>query len=362
MTATTDFDEDRRDALVERLFGSFIGSMELLTIELGQRLGLYAALQDGGPLRADELAERAGITPRYACEWLEQQAAAHLIDVVEEGDATTRRYALPAAHAPTLLDPDDVAFVGGLSPALVGCALTLPAVARAYRSGAGVPYADFGAEIRNAVTLFNRPMYANDLANWLALLPETVTRLHAGGRVLDVACGTGWSSVALARAFPEARVRGVDLDRASIDEARVNAKAAGVDDRVTFEVADVAGLAGPGERYDLVTLFEALHDMGDPVGALRRVRAVLADGAPLVVADERVADEFHPPTDEVERMNYAFSVLHCLPATMAESTEVASGTVLRAPTVRRWGTEAGFRSVEELPIEHDLWRFYRFDA
>jgi ubiquinone/menaquinone biosynthesis C-methylase UbiE len=206
-------------------------------------------------------------------------------------------------------------------------------------------------------------MFANELASeWLPALGEVHTRLCSGApvRVLDVACGTGWSSVALARACPGAQIDGVDLDEASIVDARRNATAAGVADRVRFEVGDAAALDREGD-YDLVCIFEALHDMGDPVEALRRIRDLLGPGAPLLVVDERVAQSFTAPGDEIERLYYAWSVLHCLPATLAESPEVANGTVLRADTVRSWAREAGYSRVDVLPIANDFWRFYRLD-
>jgi ubiquinone/menaquinone biosynthesis C-methylase UbiE len=179
--------------------------------------------------------------------------------------------------------------------------------------------------------------------------------------VLDLACGTGWSSIALAQAYPNVRVDGIDLDEASIAEAGRHAAGAGVTDRVHFTVGDIAALHETG-GYDLACLFEALHDIGDPIGALRSVRRALAAGAPLLVGDERVAAAFTAPGDEVERFMYAWSVLHCLPATLAESPKIAHGTVLRADTVQAWGYEAGFSRVDVLPIANDFWRFYRLEA
>ncbi len=353
---------DPTEALAQRLFESLTGGMELLSVELGRRLGLYETLRAHGAATSAALAERSGIDVRYAREWLEQQAAAGFLDVdTETGDAATRSFALPAAHAPVLLDAEHPAHMMATAPFLTGAALTLPAVAAAYRNGGGVPYAEFGAEIRDGIAAFNRPMFVGELTAWLATMPDVVERLRAGGRVLDVACGVGWSSIATARAFEKASVHGVDMDEASIAEARQNALQAGVAERVTFEVRDISDLQATA-GYDLACVFEALHDMGEPIEALRTIRPLLAAGAPLLVADERVADEFTAPAEEVERLQYAFSVLHCLPATMAESTAVANGTVLRAPTVRAWAEAAGYPGMQVLPIEHDFWRFYRLDA
>jgi 2-polyprenyl-3-methyl-5-hydroxy-6-metoxy-1,4-benzoquinol methylase len=167
----------------------------------------------------------------------------------------------------------------------------------------------------------------------------------------------------LARTFDEVRVHGLDMDSASIVEARSLIARAALADRVHFSLgnaSDPTDLPSCGAGYELVTIFEALHDMGDPVSALRAVRPRLAAGGAVLVADERVADTFTAPASEIDRLMHAASVLHCLPATMAESQTTANGTVLRASTVRRWAAEAGF-SVTELPIDNVLWRFYRLD-
>jgi SAM-dependent methyltransferase len=354
----------KRDLLGERLLGALLGGMELLTVELGMRTGLYGALRDAGPVTADELAGRAGIAERYTREWLEQQAAAGFLDVSTSGGPAQCRYVLPDEHAEALLEVESPGYTSPAAPTLVGLAKVLAAVSAAYRSGEGVRYGRYGAEIRHGIGDFNRPMFANELAvEWLPALGEVYPRLRSGaaGRVLDVACGTGWSTIALARACPGVQVDGVDLDEASIADARGNAAAAGVADRVRYEVADAAALEGPG-GYDLVCIFEGLHDMGDPVGALRRIRGLLGPGAPLLIADERVAEAFTGVAGDIERLYYAWSVLHCLPATLAESPKIAHGTVLRTDTVRRWAHAAGYASVEVLPIANDFWRFYRLTA
>lgn len=363
-TATEADADARRDALAERLFGAFILGSELLTIELGRRLGLYAALRDCSPVTATELAQRAGIAERYAREWLEQQAAAGIVDVADEtGVATTRRFVLPAAHISVLLDPEHPANVVAFAPFLTGFALTLPAVTRAYRTGAGVAFERFGTELRHGIGLGNRPMFATSMPAWIDALPDIAERLRTGGAVLDAGCGLGYSSVALAKAFDRITVDGIDLDSASVVEARAIVRDQGLDGRVRFTLgntSDPTDLPTSQCGYDLVTIFEALHDMGDPVSTLSAVRPLLTEGGAVLVADERVADEFTAPAGEVDRLMHAASVLHCLPATMAESQNTANGTVLRASTVRAWAAAAGF-TVTELPIDNLLWRFYRLD-
>ena len=356
----------RGEELASRILESVTAASELLTIELGRRLGLYTALADAAETTAPQLARRAGIAPRYAREWLEQQAAAGILDVVEASDvADNRGYRLPEAHAEVLLDEEHPLHMMGAAQLLAGIALTLPEVEEAYRAGRGIPFERFGAELREGIATLNRPGFARDLGSWISTMPDIAASLNRGGMVLDAGCGTGWSTVAIAHAFPNVRVIGIDLDATSIEAARRNAEEAGVANRVVFVRGNTADADSVEPLFAgdcvLVTVFEALHDMGSPVRALQRFRSVLAPGGAVLVADERVADEFVAPAGEIERFQYAVSVLHCLPATLAESDDTANGTVLRAPTVRLWADEAGFTRTVELPVEHEFWRFYRLD-
>ena len=260
-----------------------------------------------------------------------------------------------------LLDADNPAHAGATAYWIGSLAEVLHRVPGIYRTGEGLPYPEYGADCRLAIANFNRPMFVNDLAGWFAAVPELEARLEAeGARVLDVGCGIGWSSISLAKAFPSLRVDGIDSDEASITEAQRLAAEAGVADRVRFRVVDAAELGAAGEGgYDAAFIFEALHDMARPVEALEAVRALLAADGVVIVADEKVAETFTAPGDEVERLNFAFSWWHCLPASRAETPSVASGTALRPATVREWSEAAGFASLRVLPVDHLFWRFYR---
>jgi len=362
MTATPVPDASvARDQLVERMFGATIATLDLFHVWLGERLGLYRALADDGPATAAELAKRAGINDRYAREWLEQQAVAGLLAVDDTGDPATRTFSIPPGHDEVFLDRDSLSYMTPFALGVVGMAQALPQVREAFVTGSGVPYEAYGADTRQFIGWANRPMFVNLLASeWFPGVPGLVDRLQADppARIADVGCGTGWSSIAIARGFPKTLVTGLDLDEASIDEARQNAVDSGVIDRVTFDVRNAADpqLAG---SFDLVCAFETIHDMVDPVGALRAMRALRAEGGTVLVADERVSDVFTTEVEAGERFQWGWSAIHCLPCALTDPPAAGTGTIMRASTFRGYALEAGFTDVEVLPIEHDFWRFYR---
>lgn len=357
-------DTDRRDAIADQIFHAVIGAQDVMHIYLGHQLGLYAALALADSASPAELAEQAGIAERYAREWLEQQAVAGLLDVATEtGDARTRRYRMPPGVADVLCRPDSLYFLAPLSSLVIGIAKAMPEVVSAFRSGGGVPYEAYGDDLRTGIADANRPMYAQQLVEqWIPALPDIEARLRTAqppAAIADLGCGTGRSTISLAQGFPSAQVLGIDADAASIEDARRNAADAGVGDRVTFSSADARSFR-PDGRYDLVTMFETLHDMAYPVEVLRTARSMLAPGG-VVVGDERVGETFTAPGDDLDRFNYGWSAVHCLAVALTEPGAAGTGTVIRPETVRRYATEAGFSNVTVLPIEHDFWRFYRLD-
>ena len=351
------------DTLADRVVGATTGALELFSIHLGRELGLYGALAEA-PLSYPELAERAGIAPRYAQEWLEQQAVAGVLEAVpgRPDTAEHRRYLVPDGHRPALLDPDDPTHVAPLADMVAGIAGVLADLPAAYRSGAGLGYAAYGSSFRRGQAGVNRPMFGNDLATWTDALPDISARLRTEplARIADVGCGEGWSTLALARQFPQAAaVDGYDSDAASIDAARRHAAAAG--GRVAFHLVDAGEPAGLHGTYDLICVFEALHDFARPLEVLAGLRSALAAGGAVLIADERVADTFTAPGDDVERLMYGWSVTHCLPASLADQPSAALGTVLRSATVHALAAEAGFSGCRELPLQNDFFRFYRLD-
>jgi 2-polyprenyl-3-methyl-5-hydroxy-6-metoxy-1,4-benzoquinol methylase len=351
----------RREALVDRLFADAIGALDLLCVYIGDRLGLYRALADRPGLTSAQLAAAAGVHERYAREWLEQQTVSGLLEA-ENPDATDheRRYRLPSGHEEALVDEASLDFMAPLAQGVVGCTPPLEAVLEAFRTGDGVPYGAYGGDAHESQARGTRPLYENVLTSrWLPAVPVLHARLQADppARIADVACGHGHSTLAIARGYPEVLVDGLDLDEPSILRARELLAGSGLEDRVSFHNRD-AGDPDLTGRYDLVTIFEALHDMSYPVEVLQTLRGMLADGGRVFVADERTADRFSPEAGDLERLHYGFSVLHCLPVGMVGDNAAGTGTVMRPNTVRRYATEAGFAACETLPIEDKFWRFY----
>jgi 2-polyprenyl-3-methyl-5-hydroxy-6-metoxy-1,4-benzoquinol methylase len=358
--------ESRGEALSNRIFMAGLEGLELLNIEIGLRLRLYERLADAGPLTSAELAAAAGIAERYAREWLEQQAVSGVVDVAREiEDASGRAYALDDDVATVLLDADNPANTTALTAFLAECGRMVPAVVDAFRTGNGVPYADYA--IHDLQAAFTRPVFVHQLVQeWLPALPDVHARLLAGEplRIVEIGCGEGVAAITIAQAFPEVTAFGFDLDDASVASARKQAAEAGVSNRVRFGLWDATRGASeapePGP-FDLVLAIEMLHDVPDPVAILSTMRDLRAADGAILVVDERAAETFSAPGDEMERLFYAASVLHCLPVGMVEPDSAGTGTVIRPSVVKDYAQRAGL-STTVLDVEHPQFRLYRLEA
>ncbi|MEU7990748.1 class I SAM-dependent methyltransferase [Streptosporangium canum] len=352
MTTQTTQTSQTTEEFAERLLRSALGAFEVLSVHLGDRLGWYRALAGHGPATAAELTARAGGHERYAREWLEQQAACGILTVGEDG-----RFTLPEGAAEVLTDESSLAYLAPLARMIAGAAAQTPALLEAYRDGGGVGWAAFGPDVRESQAEMNRPWFEQALPDALAGVPDLDALLRRPGvRVADVGCGGGWSTIALARAYPQAVVEGIDIDGPSVELAVRNAGRAGAD--VAFRHGDAHALAG--NTYDAVFAFECIHDMPQPVDTLTRIRRALRPGGTVVVMDEATAVSLTAPADDTERLLYGFSLLICLPDGMSHQPSAGTGTVMRPATLRRYAVEAGFRAVEVLPIsDFGFWRFYR---
>jgi len=358
-TQTQALDENKIGELCGRLFNATIDMGEIATTYFGEKLGLYSALAEKGPITAAKLAADLGLSDRHVKEWLDQQAIAGFIDV--EGGEGERSYSISPEHAVVFTDKTSHEYFGFAGGFFEAVGRVIPALLEGFRTGKGVPYSAYGPNGVGVQAAINYPAYVNDLVGgWIPQIPGLKEKLEAGARVAELACGTGVAAIELAKGFPNVRIDGYDLDETSIAIARRNAEEAGVGDRVTFQVHDArdAELAG---KYDAVFVFEAIHDMGDPVAPLATIKRLLAPNGVAVVADEKVQDTFTAPGDEIERFMALSSVVWCLPQGLADGPD-AHGTLLRAPEFTAYAKRAGWSDVEVLPIEHMSWRFYRLVA
>jgi SAM-dependent methyltransferase len=341
-------DMDKVMAFVFKAVDEVGATVNTSLVVMGDRLGLYRALAGAGPLTPTELAERTGTAERYVREWLNAQAAGGYLDY----DPDSGRYTLSAEHAVALTDESSPVYLPGFFQIALGSVLDSPRIIEAARSGAGFGWGAHNHDVLDGCERFFRPGYnANLVSTWLPALDGVVAKLERGAAVADVGCGHGASTVLMAQAFPAAEFVGSDYHEGSIITARQRAAEAGVSDRVSFEVASASSYGGRG--YDLVTMFDCLHDMGDPVGAARHVRQSLAaDGTWMIVepaAGDRVEDNLNP----VGRAFYCFSTLLCTPASLSQDVGLALGAQAGESRIRDVVTTAGlsrFRRVSETPF------------
>jgi SAM-dependent methyltransferase len=341
-------DGDKLMGFVFRAVDEIGATLNTALVVMGDRLGLYRALAGVGPLTPAELAKRTGTAERYVREWLNAQAAGGYVDY----DPDTVRYTLPAEHAVALTDESSPAYLPGFFQIALGTVHDSPRITEAAKTGVGIGWHDHVHDVHEGCERFFRPGYnANLVPIWLPALDGVVGKLQRGARVADVGCGHGASTIVMAQAFPASTFVGSDYHEGSIRTARERAKEAGVTDRVSFEVAPAASYSGRG--YDLVTMFDCLHDMGDPFGAARHVHESLAaDGTWMIVepaAGDRVEDNLNP----VGRAYYSFSTLLCTPASLSQDVGLALGAQAGEARIREVVTSAGFdrfRRVSETPF------------
>ncbi|HJU03238.1 MAG TPA: class I SAM-dependent methyltransferase [Actinomycetes bacterium] len=341
-------DEARLHEFLGRFVGDLGATVHAANVVLGDKLGLYRALAAAGPSTPAELAEDTGTHARYVAEWLAGQAAGGYVTY----DPDAGRYHLTEEQAFALADEQSPAFLPGAFELACATVRDEPRITEAFRSGQGVGWHEHNPDVFTGCERFFRPGYAANLVgSWIPALDGVEARLQAGARVADVGCGHGASTALMAKAYPRSSFTGFDYHGASIEEARKRAAEAGVADRAGFEVAPAA--AYPGQGYDLVTTFDALHDMGDPVGAAAHVLASLApDGTWMIVepaAGDRVEDNLNP----VGRAYYGFSTLLCVPNSLSQDVGAALGAQAGEAGIRRVVTGAGFsrfRRAAETPF------------
>ena len=339
---------DKLNAFMGQVVGELGATVNAGLIVLGDRLGLYKAMAESGPITSAELAEKTGTAERYVREWLNAQAAGGFVEYTPE----TQRYLLPPEQAMALANEESPAFVCGAFELATASLKSESQIESAFLSGAGFGWHQHDLGVSTGCERFFRPGYnANLVSSWLPALEGVEAKLGVGAKVADVGCGLGASTRLMAQAYPRSRFTGFDYHPESIELARQKAKDAGLQDRATFQVAKAA--AFPGSGYDLIAMFDCLHDMGDPVGAARHVRqALAADGTWLIVepiAGDRVEQNLNP----VGRAYYAFSTFLCTPNSLSQDVGLALGAQAGEARIKDVATAGGFtrfRRVAETPF------------
>jgi len=343
-------DTDKLMAFVYRAVDEVGATLNCALVVMGDRLGYYRDLAANGPTTPDELAGRTGTGVHYAREWLNAQAAGGFVDY----DPSTRRYTLPPEHAVALADESSPAFLPGFFQIAHGTARDATMVIDAARSAGGLGWAEHNSDVHAGCERFFRPGYAANLVStWLPALDGVVAKLTRGATVADVGCGHGASTVLMAQAYPRSSFAGSDYHAESIATANDRAAEAAVGDRTRFEVAAATDFSGAG--YDLVTMFDCLHDMGDPLGAARHVREVIAPDGTWMIVEPAAGDTVEENLNPVGRAYYGFSTLLCTPASLSQPPGAALGTQAGPARIRAVTADAGFsrfRQVAQTPFNH----------
>lgn len=344
----TALDTEKLNQFVMKFVGDLGATLHAATVIVGEKLGLYKALAEGGPLTSDELANRTGTTERYVREWLAAQAASGYVDY----DEATGKYTLQPEQAFTLADESSPAYLPGAFRIAASLFRDEPKITEAIRDGHGVGWHEHDHDLFIGTEKFFRPNYvANLTTSWLPALDAVVEKLEAGAKVADAGCGHGASTIIMAKAYPNSTFIGYDYHKESIDEARKAAEREGVSDRVTFEVASAKEY--PGRDFDLVAFFDCLHDMGDPRSASAHVlQSLKPDGTWLIVepyANQDVKDNLNP----VGRIFYSASTMICVPSSLAQEVGAALGAQAGEARLREVVTGGGFtrfRRATETPF------------
>ena len=346
-TQAMPIDMDKLNAFLGKFVGDLGASVHAGMVVIGEKLGLYKALADG-PITSQELAKKTGNDERYLREWLSSQAAGGYITY----DPVTQKFSLTPEQIFTLATEDSPAYLPGAFELALGSLAAVPRITEAFRTGAGMGWHEHADGVFHGCEKFFRPGYtANLVSLWIPALHGVKAKLESGARVADVGCGTGSSTLLMAKAFPQSKFFGFDYHDKSVEAAREKARKEGLTDRVTFEVADAK--AYPGRNYDFVAVFDCLHDMGDPVGAAKHVRGSLAEGGTWMIVEPFANDELKDNLNPVGRVYYSFSTLLCTPCSRSQEVGLCLGAQAGEARIREVVTSAGFshfRRATETPF------------
>ena len=340
-------DMDKLNAFLGRFVGDLGAAVNAGLVVIGESLGLYKALAEE-PVTSSELAKKTKTDERYVREWLASQAAGGYVTY----DEKSGKFSLSPEQAFTLANEDSPAYLPGAFQTAIGSLAATRRIADSFRSGAGMGWHEHDENVFHGCEKFFRPGYAANLvSSWIPALSGVKEKLEAGGKVADVGCGRGASTILMTEAFPKSHFFGFDYHPASVEGARESAARRGLAERVTFEVAPAKQF--PGTGYDLVAFFDCLHDMGDPVGAARHVRSALAPEGTWMIVEPFANDELKDNLNPVGRVYYGFSTLLCTPCSRAQEVGLCLGAQAGERRLREVITEAGFtrfRRAAETPF------------
>jgi len=341
-------DMDKLMAFLGQVIGELGATVNAGLIVAGDRLGLYKAMAGAGPISSTELAEKTGTAERYIREWLNAQAAGGYVTY----DPATQKYELPLEQAMALADEDSPAFVGGAFELATATLKAEPHIEESFRTGAGYGWHQHDIGVSTGCERFFRPGYnANLVSAWIPALDGVEEKLRVGARIADIGCGLGASSRLLATSYPRSKVSGFDYHKESIELAKKKAKDAGLADRLTFDQASASTF--PGTGYDLVAVFDSLHDMGDPVGVAKHVKQALAPDGTWLIVEPIAGDTVEQNLNPVGRAYYAFSTFLCVPNSLSQEVGLALGAQAGQKKIHDVVTAAGFtrfRKIGETPF------------
>src|SRR6201996_4590716 len=333
-------DEAKLNQFIGQMLGDLGGAASVAMVRIGDAFGLYKTLHAKGALTCAELAAESGVNDRYMREWLSHQAASNYLTY----DAATAKFALPPEQAMVFAIEDSPVYLIGAFDLMASLPDAQPKVEAAFRSGDGVAWGDMGGCMFCAVARFFRPGYVNNLVhNWLPSLDGVVHKLQSRALAADIGCGHGWSTVLMAKAFPNSTFVGYDFHPSSIEEAQTHAQEHGVSGNARFEVATAKGF--PGAGFDLVTCFDCLHDMGDPAGTAAHIRQALKPDGTWMVVEPMAGDRLEDNLNPVGRLYYAGSTMICVPTSLAQEVGAALGAQAGEAKLRAVMTDGGFSRV-----------------
>jgi 2-polyprenyl-3-methyl-5-hydroxy-6-metoxy-1,4-benzoquinol methylase len=348
MASKPQLDLEKAKQVAQTIIGDVATVVHGALCYIGDRMGLFKAMANAGPLTIEQLAGKAGLSERYVREWLGAMAAAHYV----EYDAANDAYLLTPEYAAALADEDSPFFIGGYFQMAQAAVSVAPKVAEAFRNGKGVTQAEYPQSFFEAAERNSRTRYQHKLLRkWIPAMPHVTEVLNGGGIAADVGCGGGRAAIMIAQAFPKARIVGFDVHAESIERARRNAAAVGVADRVTFEAAD--GSQMPTRKFDFVSTFDVVHDAVDPAGLMAAIRKSLKDDGTYLVQEVNVSDKVAENIRPMGKMIYSVSTLYCMTTSLAHGG-AGIGTAMGEPKARELASQAGFTRFARLPINDDF--------